>query len=339
MVKWLSQGFVVPLLRVQFPLAAPPGNHPEMGGFLFVQMIVWRGMNRLELVEFKTEDGLTLPGLLHDAGGDEVMIYLHGNGSSSVFYDQGEVRLFAEALAKKGVSSLFFNNRGAHLIKMLTRTTKGESAREFHGMAFEKIKDCVHDIDGAISFLKDRGYTELSLMGVSTGANKICVYHHYKPDNEIKRNVLICGGDDAGTYYDLFGEEKFKKLLQVSDQKISNGNADELATELLTGMIISYGSLKDILNPDGDYYVFPFLEALTDLEISTKPLFRHYASVKSSSLVVYGDQDEYVLVDIKKVIDRLKEHQPEFSYKIIDGANHVFSGKEAELADTITNWL
>jgi hypothetical protein len=34
MVKWLSQRFVVPLVRVQFPLATPRKNLPEAEGFL-----------------------------------------------------------------------------------------------------------------------------------------------------------------------------------------------------------------------------------------------------------------------------------------------------------------
>jgi len=75
-------------------------------------------MNDPKYVQIKTEDGLTLPGLLYEASTTkEVMINLHGNGSSSIFYQDEQMNDFAEALNKKGISLLLFNNRGAHNIK------------------------------------------------------------------------------------------------------------------------------------------------------------------------------------------------------------------------------
>ena len=73
-----------------------------------------------EFVEFETADGLVLPGLLYNASRSKsCAIFLHGNGSSSVFYDEGGNHVFVEAFAKRGISTLYFNNRGAHIIKKL----------------------------------------------------------------------------------------------------------------------------------------------------------------------------------------------------------------------------
>src|SRR3989338_8167344 len=121
-----------------------------------------------EFVEFKTKDGLTLPGLLYRNKKDKaVVIYLHGNGSSSVFYNETENHPLASALAERGISTLYFNNRGAHIIKNLrVRRGKTEKRKPF-GMVYEKIKECVADIDGAIAFLKRRGYRTLYLAGSS----------------------------------------------------------------------------------------------------------------------------------------------------------------------------
>lgn len=141
------------------------------------------------IVQIKTEDGLTLPGLFYEAGGSKkAAIFLHGNGSSSVFYSDDLKEEQAKALNEKGVSYLLFNNRGAHLIKKLNVEGKNrEVERKRFGMAYEKIKDCIKDIDGAISFLESRGYREFDLIGESTGANKICVYHYYKPNNKVSK--------------------------------------------------------------------------------------------------------------------------------------------------------
>src|SRR3989338_10719081 len=167
-----------------------------------------------QYIEFPTADGLTLPGLLYSTkNSDSAAIYLHGNGSSSIFYDEHKNRLLAEALSKKNIATLYFNNRGAHIIKKLNVKTGNKETRKYFGMAYEKIKECVYDIDGAISFLKKQGFKTFYLIGSSTGANKICVYNLYKPKIDIKKYILVCGADDVGIYYHLLGKDKFLSLL------------------------------------------------------------------------------------------------------------------------------
>ncbi len=101
-------------------------------------------MQEPKFVEFETEDGLFLPGLLYrPQGSKKILISLHGNGSSSVFYDEFESRILANALAKKGISFLAFNNRGAHIIKKINVKKNGKVERKRFGMAYEKIKDCI----------------------------------------------------------------------------------------------------------------------------------------------------------------------------------------------------
>ena len=100
-------------------------------------------------------------------------------------------------------------------------------------MAHEKIKDCVLDIDGAVKFLQKLGYKEFYLAGSSTGANKICVYNHYKPKNIFKKYILICGGDDTGIYYSALGNKKFFKILNESKAKIKKGLGKESGCSFL----------------------------------------------------------------------------------------------------------
>lgn len=298
-------------------------------------------MQTPKFVDFETGDGLTLPGLLYEAEGSKrVVVYLHGNGSSSVFYDEKEYRDLSEALDKKGISILKFNNRGANIIKKFTIEKNGVEERVPFGMAYEKIIDCIPDIDGAVRFLQGLGYEEFYLAGASTGANKICVYDHYKPKNIFKKYILICGGDDTGIYYNLLGYKKFFKILNKAKEKNDKGEGLEIAPEVLPiGEVFSYQGFYDIANPDGDYNCFPYSEAFGKAKISTKSLFRYFGSIKKPSIVIYGEKDEYTWGDIKKVIATLKKYQPKFEYKIINGADHRFTGKQRELAKTIVNWI
>jgi len=293
-----------------------------------------------KLVQIKTEDGLTLPGLLYEAPKSKrVAIYLHGNGSSSVFYSDDGRNEQVEALNKKGISCLLFNNHGAHLIKKLDVIKKGKEERKRFGMAYEKIKDCIEDIDGAIKYLENLGYREFYLIGESTGANKICVYHYYKPKNKVSKYILLSGGDDTGIYYDILGKKKFFKLLKESRDKIKKRKGEEIIKEFLPDDFFSYIGFYDIANPDGDYNCFPFLEVLNNIKLSKKPLFRYFKSINKPTLVVYGGEDKYAWGDVSRVVEILKEQKPEFEYKIIKGADHGFSEHQREVSKIAAGWL
>lgn len=297
-------------------------------------------MKNPTLVQIKTVDGLILPGLLCEApNSKKVAIYLHGNGSSSVFYHDDQLPEQVEALNKKGISYLLFNNRGAHLIKKLNVEKKGKVKRKYFGMAYEKIKDCIKDIEGAIDFLKKQGYKEFYLIGASTGANKICVYNYYRPKNPVSKYVLIGGGDDTGIYYHQLGKEKFYKLLKKAKEKISKRQGEEIIHESFPGEIFSYQGFYDIGNPDGDYNTFPLSEVLKNIKLSTKPLFRYFKSIKKPTLVVYGEKDEWQWGDVPKIVGILNKQKPEFDYKIIKDADHPLSKHQKELAEILSNFL
>jgi len=293
-----------------------------------------------EFIAFQTNDGLTLPGLLYRGQKDKaVLIYLHGNGSSSVFYDETENRPLAEALANKNISTLYFNNRGAYNMKELYVRQGRKDARQWFGMAYERIKECVEDIDGAISFLKKEGYRQFYLAGASTGANKICVYNFYKPKNDIEKYILLCGADDTGIYYDALGKSTFWRLLAEAKEKIKSGHGEEIIKEILPDHLFSYRGFFDIANPEGDYNVFPFYEVLRNVRLSTEPIFRHFKSISKPTLVVYGDQDEYAWGDVPSIVEILKRYQPAMTYQMIKGADHGFKNKENRLASIIAGWL
>lgn len=297
-------------------------------------------MNDPKFINFNTPDKLNLPGLLYESpGSKKIAILLHGNGSSSVFYGESKKRDLPGVLNGKGISYLAFNNRGAHIIKKLS-VDFSRKDRKLYGCAYEIIKECVLDIEGALEYVKSLGYTEFYLIGVSTGANKICVYNHYKPENEFSKYALICGGDDAGGYYNLLGDKVFNDILVKSKEKIEKSGGEEISVELINfGEVLSYKGFCDIANPDGDYNCFPFLEALGKAKISKKPLFRYFKEIGKPSLVVYGENDEYAWGEIPKLVGILRTYKPEFKYEIIKDADHGFDGKEKELAESIGDWL
>lgn len=294
-----------------------------------------------ELIHFQTTDGLILPGLLYapEHPSRTVALFLHGNGDTSVFY-QARTNVFGQELCRRGVASFAFNNRGAYLIKKLRKS--GPRRRSVRGgTAFERIRDCVKDIDGAIAMLRARGFRRFHLIGHSTGANKICVYDSLKKDNPIARYVLLGPGDDVGLYYRDLGPTRFQRAIERSLVMIKAGKRDDLVPPSLAPFSISYGSLLDTIDPDGRYNCFPFLDVMRELRLGRKRRFREFRAITRPVLVLIGENDEFCFDDARNCAGILRDHPPRgrSSIRIVDGADHGFHGMESEVGSAIAEWL
>ena len=295
---------------------------------------------KTHLIHFEATDHLGLAGLLFepDRRTRDVAVFLHGNGDSSIFYS-GRTNALAEEITRRGVAYFPFNNRGAYMIKRLRRS--GRKPKSFlYGMSHERIRECVFDIDGAIRFLKKAGYRRIHLVGHSTGANKICVYDYYKPRNSATSYLLLAGGDDSGLYRRQWGYAKFARVLDLCRRRIKEKRGDEFVPPNLSPFFISWKSLYDTINPDGDYNVFPFLEVM-EKRVSRKPLFRHFRGVRKRTLVLYGENDEYCFDDVPRCVEILRSIRlpdKRMQYEIMPGANHGFGGYESELGAAIAQW-
>lgn len=308
---------------------------------------------------FLSTDHIGLPGLLfepfqdaseNDTGKEKsVALYLHGNGSASVFNSHLKMHQYAAALTSSGIAFFGFNNRGAGYIQKLKRynpttfTDMQEVIEELKGgTALELIHDCIHDINGAIEYLRDRGYQRFFLIGESTGANKICVYHYYQPDNPVEKYVLLSGGDDTGLYYDMWGKEAFLRMLDQSKTEIDKGNGTQLIPELIHIQLMSWQSLYDTINPDGDYNIFPFNELFNSLRLSSKQLLREYRSIDRPFCVIYGGNDEFCYSRVPDCVSLLKretQHPDNVTFHILPDADHGFTGHLPKLTRLITDWL
>ena len=285
------------------------------------------------LVRFEATDGVTLAGLLYEPRRRtrRAAIFLHGTGGASVFESSRTNRLADEFVAA-GVAWFPFNNRGAGLMRHLNGKPRG-------GMAHERIRECVFDIDGAIRELRRRGYTELTLVGHSTGANKVAVYDHYKPRNRVRSYVLLAGGDDTGLIFDRLGARRFAAALARARSK---KNSDELVPRAISDTVMSWRGWYDMANPDGDYNVFPFLEVLRGVKLSRRAKFRYVRAIRKPALVLYGENDQFCYGDVPRCVEILADAigpKPNVELAVLAGADHGFGGYERELSRLILDWL
>lgn len=287
------------------------------------------------LVRFDSADGLALAGALYEPRRRtaRAVIFLHGTGGASVF-ESKRTNLLASVFTRNGIAYFAFNNRGAHVVRRM-----GDA---LGGMAYERIRDCVLDIDGAVRELRRRGYRDLTLVGHSTGANKIAVYDFYKERVPVKRYVLLAGGDDTGLLYEQLGPRRFRAALEKARAMIKASRGGELVPPALSPLPMSWTSFYDTANPDGDYNVFPFLEVMRNVRLGRKPRFRHLRGIRKPTLVLYGENDEYCFNDVPRCVSILAEAvgpKPNFELVIMKDAGHGFGGFEEEVGDVVVRWM
>ena len=116
---------------------------------------------------------------------------------------------------------------------------------------------------------------------------------------------------------------------------IKTHRGDEIAA--VTGpAMMSWRALYDVANPNGDYNVFPFFEAMTGTKLSRRPLFRHVRSIRKPSLYIYGDRDEYCFDDVPRCVAILSRYvNDRAEIVIMRDADHGFSWREEELGGLI----
>lgn len=295
-----------------------------------------------EHVGFLTKDGLELPGLLFapQVQTKKIAIFLHGNGSSSIFYKPTKMNILAKLFSDSGWAFLPFNNRGAHYIKKFRRYPE-KKEEVMLGTWMEKITESEWDIQAAVEFAQSRGYEDIILIGESSGANKICVYHAHQPQNPVKGYALVGGGDDTGIWYQMLGEE-YVSALESGRHMIARGRGEELTETRVTHHTLSYQSLIDTIDPDGEYNVFPYLEASSPIELSTQPLFHAFSQLDKPTLALYGELDTFCVVKPHQAVEILREfsaHPQLLTGKVVPQADHSFEGKEHEEAQAILEWL
>jgi pimeloyl-ACP methyl ester carboxylesterase len=299
---------------------------------------------KTRLVTFRSTDGVRLPGLLYEPGrpSREAAIFLHGNGDSSVFYSARRTNAFGEELNRRGISWLAFNNRGAHFIKRLNRRRGTRADSVMLGMTYELVRDCVPDIEGAIGFLREEGYRRFHLVGHSTGANKIAIFNRRRPRNRISRYVLLAPGDDVGIYYHTLGARRFHRALETAQVRVEAGRGLELVPPSISPFPISWMSLLDTIDPDGDYNTFPFLDTMRGLDLSRRTPFRDFRTIRKPTLALYGSEDEFCFGEVPRCVEILREKAREprrLETVIIPGADHGFSGEEHRAGAIVARFL
>jgi alpha-beta hydrolase superfamily lysophospholipase len=291
-------------------------------------------MKPFYISEIKTKDGLLHQGIYFAPKQLRKRAVLWVHGLSAAFYN--DINLYeavTNACEKEGWGFALFNNRGHDLIAGIRKYdgTPPNGYSYYPGGAGNEIfEECIFDIDAGVDFLVEKGFTEVVIVGHSTGANKACYYAATEKNSHVVGVVLL--GPMSDRLETSISQEKHKQDLELMYQLIKDGKGDEL----LLGyhfFPITPKRYISLFEPGSTEDVFDYGDQ--------KPTMTSFSAIKLPLLVVLAENDEAAdrpMREIKKVFD---SHATSEQYKsvIIPDALHKFHDKENNVATAIVDWV
>lgn len=281
-----------------------------------------------ELIRINSIDGIEMVGILYEPEEKSNKIVIHVHGLCGNFYENRFLDILAKSYTNKGISFLTFNNRGTNFISELL---KGNNF-EIIGGCYERFIDCLLDIEGAINYVKEKGYNNIILEGHSYGCNKVIYYYNKKKDNSISKIVLLAPCDIPQECAKFLGKEEYEIAKRESTKLINEGKQKQLINfSVNANGKISAGTYYNDFLPDGENDFIRY----KDGENSKNKILN---SIDIPVLIVFGDSDECVLTEnIETVKGYLNKNIKNSNIQIINGADHSYTDKYEELGKIIEN--
>ena len=284
----------------------------------------------IEFYRVVTKDKLILQGLLYKPVKPTNKAILHIHGMAGNFYENKFLDSMAKYFTKKGWSFLTVNTRGHDFIADFPLEGKEEKYKRV-GNVWEKIEDCVLDIEPWINFLEGEGYKKIILQGHSLGAVKSVYYLAKKQDKRISRLILASPPDMIGLAEEGKGH---KRILKLSKRMVKQGKGDHILHEKLWGWYyLSANTYLDFGERDRPIDVFNTYD-------KNKPSI--LANVKIPTLAFFGSKDDAAILSVKEALEIIKgkaKNCPQFDTGVIADAPHSYFGHENEVARRIISWL
>jgi pimeloyl-ACP methyl ester carboxylesterase len=289
---------------------------------------------RCELVRVQATDGIELAGIYAEPdSGPEERAFLHTHGLAGNFYENRFVSSMMRSVTKQGLAFLATNNRGHDYRSDNLRGHGTGTVYEPGGSMFDIFGDCVHDIAGGLRFLTERDHVEITLSGHSLGCNKTVYYLSESKDPRCVGVVLISPPEMLAIQEDKAGGGA-AELLTHARELVESGQGDTL---LDVGRDVPFSAATFVSmfgNPDA-LDIFPFRHGRGGD-------YRRLASLEVPLCATYGTVDEAVNIPVADAAALLKEKatsSPRVETTIIQGANHVYWGRESELAHTVAEFV
>jgi len=274
-----------------------------------------------ELVRLTTEDGLAHYGAIYPARGGVYpskggtrpaqdgnaaalgVVMVHGMTGSFI----GEIEsALPPMLAEAGFSTLVFNNRGHDLM----------------GAATELFSGCIADIRAGLDLMEARGFSRLALFGHSKAGAKVAYYMAQTGDPRVAGlGVLspVSSVHEIPTWLSgQFGKRDPQAWLKRVQALVERGKDDTFFSDRSWPYLISAATAAEHLATSGD---------------DTR---ENLAGLRLPILAACGSLE----LDWCQVVANLLTDTPAgYRVELIEGGDHVYTGREQAMADLMVDWL
>ena len=287
-------------------------------------------MKPIYLSEITTNDGLVHQGIFYKpkTSGKKALLWIHGL-TSNFYGNVKRIDAVVTACEKNGIGFASFNNRGHDMLASAHKTDPQKKSGYSYvtiGSGNEMFEACIDDIDAGIEFLVKEGFSEIFLVGSSTGANKAAYYSSTQKNKNLKGTILLSPISDrllAGIAWYKIVFLKILVALGLGEKIISSGSYFPGTPKRFLSLITPK-SPEDIFN-----YGDP------------EPCLEQFSKISIPMFILLGGADTLADRSIETIKLQYDTHQKSSFYKshILADANHSFDGNEKELVELIIHWI
>jgi pimeloyl-ACP methyl ester carboxylesterase len=281
-----------------------------------------------QLVYVRSKDDIVNGGVIFappkDSAKPIAIIWIHGWGAN--FYYPTYVGI-GRALAERGYTCITGNTRMHDLGNVAGwRGEKRIRGGGYWGVASEQVRDIAAWID----FAEDRGFKEVVLVGHSAGWAAVTQYQAEKQDRRVAGVVVASGSVRTGT-----GPTDPDQIAQAT-RMMADGRPDDLVRDPKRSFpsFISAATMLDIVNTPPEFKDFWGTHPETKNPGVTRircPLLAFYGTNGD-----VGDAAELEL--LKSSMHSHSSGPTRVSTVMIQHADHMYIGEEAQVAEIIAKW-
>lgn len=281
-----------------------------------------------QLVYVRSQDDVVSGGVIFtppkESAKEVAVIWVHGWGAN--FYQPAYVAI-GRALAERGYPCIIANTRMHDLGNVLA--WRGEE-RIRGGGYWGKASEQVNDLAAWMDFAADRGFNKVVMVGHSAGWAAVRSYPAETHDERVVGMVFASGPVrfDAGP--------SDRDQIAQATRMMADGHPDDLVRDPNRSFpsFISAATMVDIITSPPEYKDFFGTETATKNPGITRircPLLAFFGTRGD-----VGTEEDLEL--LQSSIKRQSSGPSRVDAVMIRGGDHMYTGEEAQVAETIANW-
>jgi pimeloyl-ACP methyl ester carboxylesterase len=279
-----------------------------------------------QIVHVRSEDDITNGGAIFtppkDSAKPIAVIWIHGWGAN--FYSPTYVKI-GRAIAERGYTCITANTR-MHDIGTVAgwREEKRIRGGGYWGVASEQARDLAAWID----FAADRGFEKVVLVGHSAGWAAVRSYQAGQQDRRVVGVVLASGAVQADN------RPPDPEQLTQATRLMADGRGDDLVRDPKRSFpsFISAATFLDIANTPPEFKDFFGVQTPNPAVTRVRcPLLAFFGARED-----VGTEEDLKL--LKASIQRQSSGPSRVDTVMIRGADHMYTGEEAQVARIIAGW-